>query len=326
MKITVKNLKQVQYPISISSDSITIKELKERFSEVHSEFPSSSLKFLYNGIVLNDEKRVLDYKIKEGDTIIMMVTKSHIIHKENKINSPKKEKEEEEEKEKKKEKPKEKKKEYLSELSKLLEMGFDKEMSEKVLKMTKGNLQSAIELAMKGITEDENNEEEEEEEENHNQSSIPTLKTISSVIKVLCQQDPSSLEDILQTLHHNAPELMNMITNNQEEFENLLKEPMNEEDLRNFHQFQIENGELFGDDEEDDEQINLSKEEMDAVKRIQEFAGVTEADATQAFIACEKNEELACNFVLENKFGNDSMDVECKFFIFYFLFFSPKKP
>ncbi len=317
MKITIKNLKQVQYPISIPSDSLTIKQLKDKFSEIHSEFTSSSLKFLYKGIVLNDEMKISDYKIKEEDTIIMMSTKSHIIHKEKTEKSPKKEKEEDM---KKIEKPKEKKREYQNELNKLLEMGFDKETCEKALKITKGNLQSSIELAMNGIKDEENNEEEEEEEE-HNQSSTPTLKTISSVIKVLCQNDPSNLEDILQTLQQNAPELMNMITSNQEEFENLLKEPINEEDLRNFHQFQIENGELFGDDDDDDEQINFSKDEMDAVKRIQEFAGVSEDDAIQAFIACEKNEELACNFVLENKFGNDSMDVECKFFIFLYFSF-----
>jgi hypothetical protein len=185
------------------------------------------------------------------------------------------------------------------------------------LKISKGNLQSAIELAMNGITDEDLAFFEEQEQQNQNHpNNIPSLKTIASVIKVLCQNDPTNLEDILQTLNQNAPEIMNMISNNQEEFENLLKEPMNEEDLRNFEQVQIENGELFGvgeeDEEDDDNGINLTKDEMDVVKKIVEFTGVSEAEAVQAFIACEKNEQLATNFVLENKYGNDSMDIECK--------------
>ena len=323
MKIIIKNLKQVQYPININNDKITVKELKEEFCNVHNQFEASSLKFLYHGLVLNDEKTLSDYKLKDEDVLIMMATKSHIIHNNKQDNEKEvkkdleNQKEKEQEKEKEKEKEKKKEKEYPNELKQLTEMGFDKETSEKALKISKGNLQGAIELAMNGITdEDLAFFEEQEQQSQNNRNNTPTLKTIASVIKVLCQHDPSNLEDILQTLQQNAPELMNMISNNQEEFENLLKEPMNENDLRNFEQFQIENGELFGlgeeDEEDDNDGINLTKDEMDKVKKIVEFTGVSDAEAVQAFIACEKNEQLATNFVLENKYGNDSMDIECK--------------
>ena len=325
MKIIIKNLKQVQYPININNDKITVKELKEEFCKVHNQFEASSLKFLYHGLILNDEKTLSDYKLKDEDVLIMMVTKSHIIHnnkpeignEEIKESEKQKSKDQEKSKEKEKEKEKKKEKEYPNELKQLREMGFDKETSEKALKISKGNLQSAIELAMNGITDEDLAFFEEQEQQNQNHpNNIPSLKTIASVIKVLCQNDPTNLEDILQTLQQNAPELMNMISNNQEEFENLLKEPMNENDLRNFEQFQIENGELFGlgeeDEEDDNDGINLTKDEMDKVKKIVEFTGVSEAEAVQAFIACEKNEQLATNFVLENKYGNDSMDIECK--------------
>ena len=80
MKIIIKNLKQVQYPININNDKITVKELKEEFSKVHNQFEASSLKFLYHGLILNDEKTLSDYKLKDEDVLIMMVTKSHIIH------------------------------------------------------------------------------------------------------------------------------------------------------------------------------------------------------------------------------------------------------
>ena len=323
MKIIIKNLKQVQYPININNDKITVKELKEEFCKVHNQFEASSLKFLYHGLILNDEKTLSDYKLKDEDVLIMMATKSHIIHNNKQENEKEvkkdleKQKEKEQEKVKEKEKEKKKEKEYPNELKQLTEMGFDKETSEKALKISKGNLQGAIELAMNGITdEDLAFFEEQEQQSQNNRNNTPTLKTIASVIKVLCQHDPSNLEDILQTLQQNAPELMNMISNNQEEFENLLKEPMNENDLRNFEQFQIENGELFGlgeeDEEDDNDGINLTKDEMDKVKKIVEFTGVSDAEAVQAFIACEKNEQLATNFVLENKYGNDSMDIECK--------------
>ena len=42
----------------------------------------------------------------------------------------------------------------------------------------------------------------------------------------------------------------------------------------------------------------------DAVKRLQEL-GFSQAEAVQAFIACEKNEEMAANFLFEQKMRDD---------------------
>jgi UV excision repair protein RAD23 len=50
--------------------------------------------------------------------------------------------------------------------------------------------------------------------------------------------------------------------------------------------------------------IHLSAEELASVRRLQEL-GFTEQEAAQAFLACDKNEGLAANFLLEGGFGDD---------------------
>lgn len=47
--------------------------------------------------------------------------------------------------------------------------------------------------------------------------------------------------------------------------------------------------------------VRLTQEEADAVGRLQGLTGCSENEALQAFIACEKNEELAANYLFDNR-------------------------
>jgi UV excision repair protein RAD23 len=53
--------------------------------------------------------------------------------------------------------------------------------------------------------------------------------------------------------------------------------------------------------------VHLTQEEMAAVRRLQEL-GFDQQQAAQAYLACDKNEGLAANFLLEGGFHDDEDD------------------
>ena len=62
--------------------------------------------------------------------------------------------------------------------------------------------------------------------------------------------------------------------------------------------------------------IRLSKTEFDAVNRLKEL-GFNEREAVQAFFACDKNEELAANFLMENRIREveeEELAIDCNLF------------
>ena len=74
MKIVIKTLKQVIYNIEITSEKSTILDLKKEIEKSHG-FDSSTLKLLFNGVVLDDSKTLEDYKIQEENTVAMINSK-----------------------------------------------------------------------------------------------------------------------------------------------------------------------------------------------------------------------------------------------------------
>ena len=74
MKLKLKNLKQQEFDIEIESEQKTVKDLKLEIEKVYG-FDANLMKLLHNGMILEDAKTLEDYKIKEGNVIIMMATK-----------------------------------------------------------------------------------------------------------------------------------------------------------------------------------------------------------------------------------------------------------
>lgn len=325
----MKNLKQNQYPIEIENDSKTIKDIKLIIAKTYG-FDSDTLKLLFNGAVLNDSKLISEYHIQEGNVLIMMMTKIKPVNQppqqtqpqtdpqSNKDNT-KKEPEQKKTKTEKKpkiEKKKEPEKDYSnsSELKSLMEMGFEKEQSILALKAAEGSVQIAIEYLYNGIPErflniePELEQPEEIEEDQEEPDDKQELRAAASVVKILYSQDPSSLEDLLRNIQQYDPRIMELITQNEEEFQNLLKEPVNEEDLQNFEDFQRQLGissqqgsPSYGDEYST---IQLTPEEAEAIQRLKSLCGLSDAEVTQAYLACDKNEELTANFLLESLYGN----------------------
>ena len=74
MKLKLKNLKQQEFDIEIESEQKTVKDLKLEIEKVYG-FDANLMKLLHNGMILEDAKTLEDYKIKEGNVIIMMAKK-----------------------------------------------------------------------------------------------------------------------------------------------------------------------------------------------------------------------------------------------------------
>ena len=328
MKLIIKNLKQVTFEIEIPSEKSTILDLKNAI-KTSQNLESENLKLLLKGSILDDSKTLEEYKLKDGDTIIMMSTKVKIKNNDSeqeplKSDEKKEEKTEEKKEEKKQEKKPEPKKEpqYTSQINTLVEMGYDKAKAEEAIKAARGLVDIAIEFLTNGIPEnlDNNNggelfglnegegDNEGEGEGEAEDDEADPLKKTASIAKIICQNNPSQLNILMQNIAQNDPDLFNLIKEREEEFKTLLEQPINEEDYRNLRSYQREMG--IGQGEEHDEHdghgtisVNLTPEDREVINRLKDLGNFNEADVVQAYFACDKNEEMTANYLFEHMYG-----------------------
>lgn len=352
MKLTIKSLKQVPYDIEVENDSICVKDLKMQFEKAHG-FDHSSLKLVFNGVILDDSKKLSDYNMKEGNVIVMMNIKVQ----------PKKKEEAKVEEKVPEAKPstvsssqpvsttqpsstnqpstltttnvpKKEEKDYTPQVKELMDMGFPKAESEAAVKAARGDLSLAVEFLTNGIPENLMFQGGEGSNVDvHPTSTNALLKNISSIVKILCHNNPSQLQNILLTLQQSSPELIELIKQNEDEFKTLIQQPITEEDIRAFNEFnrQAQGGiagetELGGGSagagegdlvhgEDGRNYLKLSKQDYDAVNKLKEL-GFGEADCLQAYFACDKNEDMAANLLWENKLREQDQDedfyIDCK--------------
>lgn len=102
-------------------------------------------------------------------------------------------------------------------------------------------------------------------------------------LRQIVQQQPQMLEPILQQLGAGNPQLAQLIAQNQDQFLQLLGEPGGDEDAA------LPPGAHA---------IAVTEEERDAIERLCRL-GFDFQQATQAYFACDKNEELAANFLFD---------------------------
>ena len=336
MKLIIKTLKQVQYNVEIPSEKSTVLELKKELEKLQG-FDPSLLKLLFNGVILEDSKTLEEYKIQENSILIMMNSKGkpkNINPPSN--NEPPKQKIEENKPEDKKTEQKieknnqiQQEEKYPQQMNSLLDMGFEKTQAEAAIKAARGQIDLAVEFLYNGIPEGindniddlniaEGQEEGEEEGEMDDDNGEDPIKTVASVAKVLCQNNPEALAELLQSIQQTDPDLLNLLNEHEDEFKALLEQPINDSDYRAFRRYRQNMG--IGGEEGQHEHgsghheqgggqrqitLNLTTEEQEAIKRLKDLGNFSEADVIQAYIACEKNEELTANYLFEQKMRDD---------------------
>lgn len=113
-------------------------------------------------------------------------------------------------------------------------------------------------------------------------------------LRQLVQSNPALLQPFLESLSQTNPSLFSLINRNQQAFMQYLMEGSG-----------VDLGAMDDDDQDGDGgappgavQIQVTEAERDAIERLQGL-GFPREVVLQAFFACDKNEELAANFLLE---------------------------
>ena len=110
-------------------------------------------------------------------------------------------------------------------------------------------------------------------------------------LRQVVQQQPQMLEPILTQLSAGNPQLAQLISQNPEQFLSLLSETAGDDDAP------LPPGA---------HQISVTEEERDAIQRLVGL-GFSQDQAVQAYFACDKNEELAANFLFDQGLEDDDM-------------------
>ncbi|KAL6497162.1 UV excision repair protein RAD23 B [Orobanche gracilis] len=109
-------------------------------------------------------------------------------------------------------------------------------------------------------------------------------------LRRLVQANPQILQPMLLELGKQNPSLLTLIQENQQEFLQLVNEHVDGSE-----------GDIFdqGGDENMPHAVSVTPEEQEAIERM-EAMGFDRTRVIEAFLACERNEELAVNYLLEN--------------------------
>ena len=298
MKLRLKTIMNVQYELTVDNALITVEGLKQEIEKKHN-IHSVNLKLLYNGVVLSDYNTLEDYNINDNALIIMMINKLKPINKGNEVHAHEQQQQQQVEQQV-----------YHNECKTLVEMGFNNDDALSAITNTKGDVQLAIDNIVNGYCCSDNSE--------HNSNdTVLMLQKAASIIKVLCVEEPSGLDTVLQNIQQHDPILMEMISENEDKFKEMLRVPLNEKDIQIFEEYQKDN-----DNDNDDsncysqvshsqyndesssvylQQIELTQEEVNAIGRLKELTGVNEDEIVQVYLACGKNEEVAASILMETR-------------------------
>jgi len=122
-------------------------------------------------------------------------------------------------------------------------------------------------------------------------------------MRTLLQQNPALLAPLLQQLAQSNPQLLQLINEHQNEFYNMINEPLDSETNTGSGNSGSENVVTSGSNpaaagrQPGSGYISVTPQEREAIDRLKAL-GFPEAMCIQAYFACEKNENLAANFLL----------------------------
>lgn len=128
----------------------------------------------------------------------------------------------------------------------------------------------------------------------------PQFNALRSVV----QQNPSLLQPLLQQLGAANPQILQLINQHQQEFIRLLNEPVEPGSAAPLPGMEGGAGGAPGP-----QYIQVTGEEKAAIDRLQGM-GFPRSQVIEAFLACDKNEQLAANYLLEHGRDDAAADMD----------------
>ncbi|XP_020011541.1 UV excision repair protein RAD23 homolog A [Castor canadensis] len=201
--------------------------------------------------------------------------------------------------------------EYETMLTEIMSMGYERERVVAALRASYNNPHRAVEYLLTGIPGSPEPEPGSVQESQVSES--PATEAVDNPLEFLrdqpqfqnmrqvIQQNPALLPALLQQLGQENPQLLQQISRHQEQFIQMLNEPPGE--LADISDVEGEVG-AIGEEAPQMNYIQVTPQEKEAIERLKAL-GFPESLVIQAYFACEKNENLAANFLLSQNFDDE---------------------
>ncbi|XP_014245634.1 UV excision repair protein RAD23 homolog B [Cimex lectularius] len=321
MKITLKNLQQQTFQVDIEPTK-TVKELKEKINSVKgNDYPAENQRLIYAGKILTDETPVSEYNIDEKKFIVVMVSKPKLVPPVHSGPSDPTEASGDEVKPPVVTPPNPPPSqqstpqpaplsqaesallmgdEYNSMVQNIVDMGYERSQVEAALRASFNNPDRAVEYLLTEIPTDpldlgDRGVASERTDPVYSRvedplgflRSQPQFQQMRAVV----QQNPELLNTVLQQIGQSNPALLQLISQHQEEFVRMLNEPADGNGGGGG------GGGVGSGNVTMPNTVPVTPQDKEAIERLKAL-GFPEHLVVQAYFACEKNENLAANFLL----------------------------
>ncbi|KAL9692504.1 hypothetical protein quinque_015886 [Culex quinquefasciatus] len=305
MKITIKTLKQEAFHIEVDLEKDTVRTLKEKFfQESKQDYPVERQRLIYLGKIMEDDDPLSQYNLDDKKFVVVMNKKpatapaepaaattsaAPAAAKSSTESTPaaaaaaEKPKEEDKPKEDKKPEPEPPQDDIQIKIQRITEMGY----SEEEARISARDLRATIRTGPSGRA----------------GWRFARTSTTFLEMKRLLQEDPSLLPQLLQKIQSSNPDLMRIISENQVEFLALINEGAEGTGGS-------DGGRSGGGVPRELETTaaamvdSLTQSDMDAIDRLKAL-GYPEHLVIQAYIACERNEYQAAEFLVSQTLDDD---------------------
>ncbi|XP_041977408.1 UV excision repair protein RAD23 homolog A [Aricia agestis] len=331
MLVTLKTLQQQTFQIEIDPEE-TVKALKLKIEvEKGKEYMADNQKLIYAGKILLDDNKLRTYNIDEKKFIVIMVTKPKVSEappastastatgeSASTDSGDAKSKAAEESKPKPTPTPVESERtseppavstepDFEATVQSIMDMGYNRQQVEQALRASFNNRERAVEYLITGIPEELLLEQEIEENTDDDPLGFLRDQPQFQQMRAVIQQNPSLLNTVLQQIGQSNPALLQAISQHQQAFVRMLNEPVNPSDASTpavapaaiSDEAAVDNPVA----QTPQNVIQVSPQDKEAIERLKAL-GFPEHMVIQAYFACEKNENLAANFLLSQNFDD----------------------
>ncbi|EDO07258.1 DNA repair protein Rad23 putatitive [Babesia bovis T2Bo] len=305
MKLKIKTLNNLEAEVDVK-DGSSVEELMKIVETHLPSMPSDRQKLIHSGKVLKRELLLSDYAdIKDGDKVIVIAQKQSETTSTVSTQSQKAPVADDRTKAVDVPQPINLAESTLvtgSELemniARICEMGFPRAEVEAAMAAAFNNPDRAVEFLTTGTIPDTSMISNSSDAGVYDGGAdmlrnIPMSDNLASIqshpafqqLRQVIQSDPQVLQRLLENIGETDPELLQKIIEHQDEFMEMLN---SSDDMNGFPS--ADDGPNF---------VHLTEAEIQSVERL-EGLGFSRAAVIEAFLACDKNEELAANYLLEN--------------------------